>query len=56
MLQVFRMEQLEGRRLLATVGTGTVAEGAAYSLDLSLFDRGSKPLAGWAINWGDGVA
>jgi uncharacterized delta-60 repeat protein/RHS repeat-associated protein len=40
---------------LAISGATTVAEGAEYTLELSVLDPGLDTIAQWAIDWGDGL-
>lgn len=40
---------------LAITGTGSVAAGSAYTLNLSATDPGNDTITSWTINWGDGT-
>ncbi len=40
--------------ILATTGTGSVADGGLYTLNLVVTDPGDDTISSWTINWGDG--
>ncbi len=41
--------------VLSTTGSGTVADGGTYTLNLGVVDPGDDTITGWTINWGDGT-
>jgi glucose/arabinose dehydrogenase len=49
------VEVLDVEPVVTISGPASIAEGALYTLDLSVVDPGDDLVSGWTIDWGDGV-